>query len=238
MSVNVAAGFAFLTGQFAPFNQGTYGIPNDGTVNLAIAAADGTNPRDDLVILQVRDDTWGGGGGLNDARLVVVTGTPAASPTDPSLASFPNNLVLARVRVGAGVTSITNANITDLRTYAGRLEFIRSQWWELTGDITPSANASESLSLHKTGSYADGGRMILVTGQITNTKGSNWAGGDALVTFPVGYRPSSTIFLVADNINNSTRIRFSLLSTGVLQMTSGTVSDGHSVYFMGVPYRV
>lgn len=118
MSVNVAAGVAMIRGTQSAL-QGVYeGVANDGTVNLTIAAANATNPRRDLVLLQVRDNAFDAGG-INDARLVVVTGTPAASPVDPSLTSFPNALVLARVTVAANATSITNAAITDLRSVAG-----------------------------------------------------------------------------------------------------------------------
>lgn len=113
MSVNVAAGLAAIRGTEAPA-QGVYTFYNDATVNLSIAAADATNPRRDLIIAQVRDSNYSGA--TLDARLAVVTGTPAGSPADPSLAAFPNALVIARVAVAAAATTVTNANITDLRT--------------------------------------------------------------------------------------------------------------------------
>jgi hypothetical protein len=115
MSVNVAAGGCFIRGT-ASLNQGAYHLWNDATVNLAISAADATNPRRDLVIAVVRDAAYSGAS--NDARLIVVTGTPAAAPVDPSLASNPNALVLARITVAAGDTAINTADITDLRTIA------------------------------------------------------------------------------------------------------------------------
>lgn len=115
MSVNIAAGGAFIRNTESA-NGGAYHLWNDATLNLAIAAADATNARRDLVIAQVRDAAYSGAS--NDARIIVVTGTPAASPSDPSLSSYPNALVLARVAVAAGATSITSGNITDLRTLA------------------------------------------------------------------------------------------------------------------------
>jgi len=115
MSVNVATGGCFIRGTLNA-NQGAYHLWNDGTVNLSISAADATNGRRDLVIAQVRDAAYSGA--TNDARITVVTGTPAASPADPSLASFPNALVLARITVAAGDTAINTADITDLRTLA------------------------------------------------------------------------------------------------------------------------
>lgn len=121
MSVNVAAGGAFIRGT-QNANQGAYHVWNDGTVNLSISAADATNGRRDLVIAQVRDSYYSGA--TDDARITVVTGTPAAVPADPSLASFPNALVLARITVAAGDTAINTADITDLRTMANILNAI------------------------------------------------------------------------------------------------------------------
>jgi hypothetical protein len=115
MTVNVAAGGCFIRGT-ASLNQGVYHLWNDATVNLGISPADLTNPRRDLVIAVVRDAAYSGAS--NDARLIVVTGTPAASPVDPSLASNPNALVLARITVAAGDTAINTADITDLRPIA------------------------------------------------------------------------------------------------------------------------
>jgi hypothetical protein len=113
MSVNVAAGGCFIRGTQSA-NQGAYHLWNDATLNVAIAAADATNPRRDLIIAQVRDLNYSGAD--KDARIVVVTGTPAASPVDPTVPA--NALVLARVAVAAGDTSIVTAEITDLRTMA------------------------------------------------------------------------------------------------------------------------
>jgi hypothetical protein len=118
MTVNVAAGGCFIRGTQSA-NQGAYHLWNDGTLSVAISAADATNPRRDLIIAQARDANYSGAS--SDARIIVVTGTPAASPVDPSLSSFPNSLVLARVAVAAGDTSIVTAEITDLRTVANQI---------------------------------------------------------------------------------------------------------------------
>jgi len=58
----------------------------------------------------VKDSEYAGSD--DEVELVVVTGTPAGSPTDPALPD--NALPLARVVVAAGVSSITNAAITNL----------------------------------------------------------------------------------------------------------------------------
>lgn len=116
MSVNVAAGKAFVDGT-ENANQGAYLCVNDATVNLAIAASDPTNPRKDLVVAKVQDAEWSGA--TNSWSLAVVTGTPAASPSEPAVPA--NAHVLAMINVAAGATSITNGNITDRRRRASAL---------------------------------------------------------------------------------------------------------------------
>ena len=113
MSVDVAAGHAWVRGTESQ-HQGAYHVYNDATVNLSLAASDATNPRIDLVLIRVQDAFYSGS--TDSASVAVVTGTPAASPADPSLPA--NALVLARVRVAATTSSIGTANITDVRTRA------------------------------------------------------------------------------------------------------------------------
>ena len=124
MSVNVGAGRAFVrSGNASSIAAGTYAVMNDATVNVSISASDPTNPRIDLVVIQVRDNFYGEA--ADDVRITVVTGTPAASPAVPALTLFPNALVLAQVAVAAATTTITNANITDKRTFAAATGAVR-----------------------------------------------------------------------------------------------------------------
>lgn len=148
MSVDVAKGLALITGS-SSLAQGVYAFANDATTNLAIAAADVSNPRRDLVIAQIRDNEEDAGG-QNDARLYVVTGTPAGSPSDPTVP--PSCLVLARVAVAAGATSITNGNITAL---AGKAQ--GSAWNQARGLVaraqttTPQTGISDTTPTDLTG---------------------------------------------------------------------------------------
>lgn len=117
MSVDVAAGYAFVSGT-SILAQGVYSFANDAVTNVSITTANGSNPRIDLIVAQIRDNT-ADGGGSNDARLIAVAGTPAASPVVPAVPA--GCLVLAQVAVGTAVSSITNANITDKRTWAAAI---------------------------------------------------------------------------------------------------------------------
>ncbi len=81
---------------------GTYGSP-----------ANSTNPRNDLVIAHVPDTYYADANSTPIIRPVI--GTPSGSPADPNLSAYPDAVVLARVRIPANATTVTNANITDLR---------------------------------------------------------------------------------------------------------------------------
>lgn len=114
MSVDVAAGAAWVAGDDDADAQPTYRLRNDATVNVTIEAADATNPRIDLVVARVYDSQFAG---VSDTGTIeVVKGTAAGSPSAPSL---PNNAIeLAQVAVAAAATSIVTADITDSRTRA------------------------------------------------------------------------------------------------------------------------
>jgi hypothetical protein len=110
MSVSIAAGWAVIVGDYTT-NMGAYVAFNDATVTATITTADATNPRIDRVCLTVNDSAYTGA--INNVAVNIVAGTPAGSPVAPSTPV--NSISLATVAVGAGVTTIINANITDTR---------------------------------------------------------------------------------------------------------------------------
>lgn len=116
MTVQVAAGVAFIRGT-QQANQGVYLGGNDAAYSVAIAAANATNPRKDLIVARITDTDYGAGA----SALVIeaVTGTAAGSPAEPTPPE--NSLVLALVDVPANDTAIGNAQITDRRTRANGL---------------------------------------------------------------------------------------------------------------------
>lgn len=91
---------------------GGYLVINDGALTqdwLVSHPADSSHPRKDLLIVQQNDAGAGDADSL--ARIVQVVGTPATSPTVPTPTGSPDYVILATITVGAGVTTITNANI-------------------------------------------------------------------------------------------------------------------------------
>lgn len=117
MTVNIAVGSAWIPGTELA-TQGYYFFENITSIlNKSVAAADAINGRRDLVVARIKDQEFSGL--VNTADIEVITGTPAASPADPTVPA--NCLVLARLTVGAGVTAIVTGSITDLRTtYTGQ----------------------------------------------------------------------------------------------------------------------
>lgn len=99
-SIDVLAGSALV--------QGVLYI-SSATESFVIAANSSGNPRIDTVVLQADY-------ALQTVRLAVLPGTPAASPSAPSLTQSANvlwEIPLADVAVADSFVSITNANITQ-----------------------------------------------------------------------------------------------------------------------------
>lgn len=101
MSVRVLSGQGWING---------YWYENTNEVSLDISVADGVLNRIDLIVLR-----WDNSERV--IRLAVKRGTPASSPTAPSLQRSADyyELKLAEVNVAAGTTKITQANILDTR---------------------------------------------------------------------------------------------------------------------------
>lgn len=104
-----------------------YMVFMDAVENISLATPDGSNPRIDLIVgyvdLSVVDDT----NPNNPGAFLIdnVTGTPSGSPAVPNAAAIQAVIgasnpyvIFARVAVAAGASTITNANVTDVRDIA------------------------------------------------------------------------------------------------------------------------
>lgn len=113
MSVIVGPGSAVLSRA----GQGPYVAYSTANATLTVATSDPVNPRIDLVYVQVLDSAVGDSSTV--AQVGIVTGTPAASPTVPSLPATGVSIALAQIAVAANATQITSGNITIVRKSAG-----------------------------------------------------------------------------------------------------------------------
>jgi len=111
MSVLVDTGWAAIVGT-TQANMGVYTVYNDASTALTVTTSDPTNPRIDRVVVTIQDAFYSGA--FNDVIFQVIAGTPAGSPVAPAIPA--NSISLATIAVGATVTQINTANITDTRT--------------------------------------------------------------------------------------------------------------------------
>lgn len=106
LRIDVAAGRALLKD----------GLPYilEAATDIALAAADATNPRIDRVVLRLTRE-----GQTDQGKIVIakIDGTPAVTPAAPALTQSAAtwDLSLAKIDVGAGVTSIAANKVTDER---------------------------------------------------------------------------------------------------------------------------
>lgn len=110
MSVLVASGYANIVGT-TQANMGSYVAYNDASATLTVTTSNPSNPRIDIVVVQINDAYYTGS--LNSVTFSVIAGTPAVSPVAPTQPA--NSILLATLAVAAGATQILNANITDNR---------------------------------------------------------------------------------------------------------------------------
>lgn len=117
-SGSAKADHALIDGDIA--GQGAYLVRmEDATVDLTVPAADLSNPRIDEVYLVVQDNAYDSSSRVLP-RIAYRDGTPASSPSAPGPdAAWDAYLLVATIAVGAGVTEITNTDITDERVYSG-----------------------------------------------------------------------------------------------------------------------
>ncbi len=124
LSVSVNTGMCAIQGSAAA-NTGAYGVTLDTAATLTCNAANPTQPRIDSVCMTVTDLGTSG----STAVVQIITGTPASSPTAPTLPS--NSLLLCNMTVPAGATTLTSGNLSDMRTFQAA-----------AGGITPVLHSS------------------------------------------------------------------------------------------------
>lgn len=118
MSVDIAAGHGVIVG-----SNNAYPVRNTGVINQAISSNSSGNGRKDAVVMYIDLDETPSTDADNVAKIAVVEGTPAASPTSPSDATIQSSvgasnpfLRLADITVANGETTIDDVDILDKRT--------------------------------------------------------------------------------------------------------------------------
>lgn len=104
MTVSVSAGWGFINCKW---------INNSSAYNLTLDASDIALNRIDRIVLRLNADT-----AHRNIEIAVLKGSPAATPSAPALTRVAGGvweLSLAQIYIGANVSAITQANITDER---------------------------------------------------------------------------------------------------------------------------
>lgn len=221
MNVKVKSGQALVRGHY-------YNSTAEET--LTITTADASLPRIDVVALRL-DPT------ANTIVLVVLEGTPNASPVAPSLEQTDGavyEVALAEVAVAAAAVAISSGDVTDARTFnatvadlEGRVTTNEADIAALESDVTgleatkaeltPSVNA-------KTGAYTlvlgDRGEFVTCDGTFTITvPGSVFSAGDRVDFVNIG---SGTITFAGSGVT---------LSSKDSKVTIATQYSGATVFF-------
>ena len=206
MSVDVAGGRGAIRGDLNTY-EGSYFIENRGVTNKTVATSDPTNPRIDRVIAEVLNQEYSGSSNLWQLR--VMTGTPAGSPTAPAL---PDNATsLCTIAVGAGVTSIVDANITDTR----------ARLWLHSGVITCTSTTRPSSPFEGMQIYeTDTNRTCIHNGSnwvLMSTNGSYTSYTPTLTGITLGTGGvNNGYWKIVDGSQLSLRVRITLGTGGVL----------------------
>lgn len=172
MTVTIQPFFGIVNGTTSA-GQGRYLVQNSSAASVTVPAAPGTGQsRLDLIVAQIHDDDEDGGG-VNSWELLTIEGTPAAS--NPALPTVPNNaLAMYQIATTGTQTTLTTANITDLRVSA-------LGWNEVPGEIKiwphqPSA----PMGWH----YCDGSAVSRTAfPRLWTTMGTGFGPGDGSTTF-------------------------------------------------------
>jgi len=242
MSVDISAGRAWIKGTESTF-QGTYFVESRAAENVAVTAADATNPRIDLVVAKVEDSVESGA--VDAWSLVVVAGTPAGSPVAPAQPA--SSLLLATVAVAALASSIVDANITQSTstlgtgtvTLAGDLSG-SGVIDAATGDVTVSGVVADDSHAHTASTISGLDASDTTTGafgaaRIPDLDASKVATGtlaDARIPSMAASKITSGEFSTAripdlsgDTITSGTVAAARLAAHSGALITSGTVAD-------------
>jgi len=161
MKVIVATGTAIVQGRF---------IENDAALTLNVSAAHATYPRIDRVVVRLSAVT---------ARMVdiaVKAGTAASSPVAPALTQTSDvyEIPLAQIAVGAGVTSILTANITDERVFPDMTNLFKAAVVMLS-DLAVGGNINITGDMDVGGDVTYAGSVAFEGGLVSNLTGLIYA---------------------------------------------------------------
>lgn len=115
---NMGAQVNFGNYQIARGYRGIYLGAISSPVPITFAAANGSNPRIDYVVIRIRDGDVDASPPARTADIVILQGTPAASPAEPTAQLTDGDFILAAVTIRAATTQVLDGDISGRRVYA------------------------------------------------------------------------------------------------------------------------
>lgn len=221
------------------------------TKTLPLTAANTTNPRKDLIV--ARADFVN-----NRVELDVVTGTPAGSPTLPTVTQSTSiyEVALAEVAVAASATSIAAGNVTDRRVFDSAVaRYRKSTTQSITNDtntkvtfptvVTFSGNVTPNATFDEFTLTRDGWWLI-ATGHswATGTTGFRRAeiGDSTLTNSYAKSRLSASADSVQVPLNTAVQIASGAIISSYARHTQGTslnldaIDNGTWISFTWIAY--
>lgn len=190
----------------ATTHQGMYGWSTDANVTGAVTAADATNPRKDIVYIQVNDSSAGDGSGALSAPVLYLAGTPGVTPVAPTLP--PRAFLVGTITVpqaGGGSPSVV----------------MNQTYYAAAGGVLPVGSAAERATLTP---YV-GMQVCRLDrdGWIQTYTGMNTASGWEY------QRPSRRVYATVNSTNlvneagSAARVIYTMPSTGLIKSYAQTV---------------
>lgn len=237
MQVKLATGAAWI--------YGAYGENTSGVQTLSIGASHATLNRYDLIVARNNYTT-------NVIEWDVIVGTNGASPTVPTVTidTTKYEIALAYVYVAATVTTITPANVTDVRTW---MPGNNPVWWEELGRTT-LGSAGDTITINPIAArkylniifhiFSTGG-AINGTLRFNNDSGNNYS-NDYSINYGAATSVASTSGLAAVaatgtagfhagnfDVYNSLAQRKLVEGRGVNDANAGAASGSNSIEMVG-----
>lgn len=205
---------------------GPYTFASDSNVTGSVTAADQSNPRVDIVYVQVSDPAEADGSSTPGVRILYLAGTAAATPAAPATPA--RSFVLARINVpksGGGsptVTWVAPAVVAAGGIVPAVTSFQMSALTPVTGTYVDLAATADPFAL-PVGLYRGNG-----TAWIPVTADSGW---QALPQQSTGYTNNASTPSGVCKIGRDVRGR------GQLNRNSGSVTDGDRLMTLPVGWR-
>jgi hypothetical protein len=229
MNITINPGTAIVPSTIGPTN-GAYRPTSPALQTLTVSTAPTTpNTRVDLVCVQIVDN----GNNTSFGEIIIIAGTPANPGVAPSQPV--NTVLLATIAVGSGVSTISQANITDNRFYcvaAGGVTYFSSVAAAPTGSLGwVGYDAVNSRFFHWNaagyGPFATGPwAPVGVAGNGNASLTGNTGGGGTLTTLVFG----SNSMAVNINVDGQTDIETTILCSGISMATPTLTQLIHAIF--------